>query len=452
MNAADNRLPPQDMEAEMSVLGGVLLENEALNKVLELLTAEDFYRESHGKIFAAMTELSEHGEPLDLVTVRSALEKRGELDAVGGMDYLAMLVDFVPTAANIVYYSRLVKEKSLQRRLIRVATEIVQRGYEGGDVEVTLDWAEKLIFEISNQRNRSSWQVVKELIPPVLKKIEVLSVRQESVTGVPTGFKDLDRLTAGFQPSDLIIIAGRPSMGKTAFALNIVEYAALEHNIPTVIFSLEMGQNQLVMRMLCSLARVDANRMRTGQLGEKDYQPILRAAGRLDAAPIYIDETAAISALELRSKARRLKADKGIGLVVVDYLQLMQGRNNEESRQQEISDISRSLKALAKELQIPVVALSQLNRSLESRNDKRPMLSDLRESGAIEQDADVIMFVYRDAVYCEDCRDHNKVCTKGHENDAEIIVGKQRNGPIGTVHLTFLGSYTRFENQSRREM
>ncbi len=452
MNAADNRLPPQDMEAEMSVLGGVLLENEALNKVLELLTAEDFYRESHGKIFAAMTELSEHGEPLDLVTVRSALEKRGELDAVGGMDYLAMLVDFVPTAANIVYYSRLVKEKSLQRRLIRVATEIAQRGYEGGDVEVTLDWAEKLIFEISNQRNRSSWQAVKELIPPVLKKIEVLSVRQESVTGVPTGFKDLDRLTAGFQPSDLIIIAGRPSMGKTAFALNIVEYAALEHNIPTVIFSLEMGQNQLVMRMLCSLARVDANRMRTGQLGEKDYQPILRAAGRLDTAPIYIDETAAISALELRSKARRLKADKGIGLVVVDYLQLMQGRNNEESRQQEISDISRSLKALAKELQIPVVALSQLNRSLESRNDKRPMLSDLRESGAIEQDADVIMFVYRDAVYCEDCRDHNKVCTKGHENDAEIIVGKQRNGPIGTVHLTFLGSYTRFENQSRREM
>ena len=452
MNAADNRLPPQDMEAEMSVLGGILLENEALNKVLELLTAEDFYRESHGKIFAAMTELSEHGEPLDLVTVRSALEKRGELDAVGGMDYLAMLVDFVPTAANIVYYSRLVKEKSLQRRLIRVATEIAQRGYEGGDVEVTLDWAEKLIFEISNQRNRSSWQAVKELIPPVLKKIEVLSVRQESVTGVPTGFKDLDRLTAGFQPSDLIIIAGRPSMGKTAFALNIVEYAALEHNIPTVIFSLEMGQNQLVMRMLCSLARVDANRMRTGQLGEKDYQPILRAAGRLDAAPIYIDETAAISALELRSKARRLKADKGIGLVVVDYLQLMQGRNNEESRQQEISDISRSLKALAKELQIPVVALSQLNRSLESRNDKRPMLSDLRESGAIEQDADVIMFVYRDAVYCEDCRDHNKVCTKGHENDAEIIVGKQRNGPIGTVHLTFLGSYTRFENQSRREM
>ncbi|MBQ6669745.1 MAG: replicative DNA helicase, partial [Deltaproteobacteria bacterium] len=383
MNAADNRLPPQDMEAEMSVLGGVLLENEALNKVLELLTAEDFYRESHGKIFAAMTELSEHGEPLDLVTVRSALEKRGELDAVGGMDYLAMLVDFVPTAANIVYYSRLVKEKSLQRRLIRVATEIVQRGYEGGDVEVTLDWAEKLIFEISNQRNRSSWQAVKDLIPPVLMKIDVLSVRQESVTGVPTGFKDLDRLTAGFQPSDLIIIAGRPSMGKTAFALNIVEYAALEHNIPTVIFSLEMGQNQLVMRMLCSLARVDANRMRTGQLGEKDYQPILRAAGRLDAAPIYIDETAAISALELRSKARRLKADKGIGLVVVDYLQLMQGRNNEESRQQEISDISRSLKALAKELQSPVVALSQLNRSLESRNDKRPMLSDLRESGAI---------------------------------------------------------------------
>ena len=451
MNAADNRLPPQDMEAEMSVLGGILLENEALNKVLELLTAEDFYRESHGKIFAAMTELSEHGEPLDLVTVRSALEKRGELDAVGGMDYLAMLVDFVPTAANIVYYSRLVKEKSLQRRLIRVATEIAQRGYEGGDVEVTLDWAEKLIFEISNQRNRSSWQAVKELLPPVLKKIELLSVKKESVTGVPTGFEDLDRLTAGFQPSDLIIIAGRPSMGKTAFALNIVEYAALKRNIPTVIFSLEMGQNQLVMRMLCSLAKRDANLMRTGQLTEEDYQPILRAAAQLDAAPIYIDETAAISALELRSKARRLKAEKGIGLIVVDYLQLMQGRSNEESRQQEISEISRSLKALAKELQIPVVALSQLNRSLESRNDKRPMLSDLRESGAIEQDADVIMFVYRDAVYCDNCRNH-KECDKKHEKDAEIIIGKQRNGPIGTVHLTFLGEYTRFESQSKREM
>lgn len=444
-------LPPQDIEAEMSVLGGVLLENEALNKVLELLTAEDFYRDAHSKLFAAMTELSEYDEPIDLITVRNVLDKRGDLDAVGGMDYLATLVDFVPTAANIVYYSRLVKEKAQQRRLIDVATEIAQRGYEDGDAETVLDWAEKKIFEISNQRNRSSCHAVKELIPPALTTINTLAAKRELVTGVPSGFRDLDYLTAGFQPSDLIIIAGRPSMGKTAFALNIVEYAALERKIPSVIFSLEMGQNQLVMRMLCSLARVDANRVRTGQLDEMDCQAILRVANRLDAAPIYIDETAAISALELRSKARRLKADKGIGLMVVDYLQLMQGRNGEESRQQEISDISRSLKALAKELQVPVVALSQLNRSLESRNDKRPMLSDLRESGAIEQDADVIMFVYRDAVYCEDCRDHNKVCTKGHENDAEIIVGKQRNGPIGTTHLTFLGGYTRFENQFRQE-
>ena len=449
-NFGDNRIPPQDLEAEMSVLGGILLENSALNKALEILGPEDFYRDSHGRIFAAMIVLSDKGEPVDLITLRSALEKKGDLEMVGGAGYLANLVDFVPTAANIIFYCRQVKEKSLQRNLIRVSTEIAQKGYEGGDFETTLDWAEKQIFEISGKRNRPSYFSVKELITPVLKRIEELSVRKEPVTGVATGFKDLDRLTAGFQPSDLIIVAGRPSMGKTAFVTNVLEHAALEHNVPTVIFSLEMSQEQLVMRMLCSLARVDANRMRTGQLTERDYRPILQAAGRLDAAPIYIDETAAISALELRAKARRLKAEKGIGLVVVDYLQLMQGRNA-ESRQQEISEISRSLKALAKELQVPVVALSQLNRSLESRTDKRPMLADLRESGAIEQDADVIMFVYRDAVYCEDCKDRDRTCTKGHEKDAEIIVGKQRNGPIGTVHLTFLGEYTRFENQARRD-
>ncbi|WP_298037434.1 replicative DNA helicase [uncultured Desulfuromonas sp.] len=452
IEAPSHRLPPQNLEGEMSVLGGVLLENEALNKALEILRPEDFYREGHRKIFSALIELSDKGEPADLVTLTSALKGQGELEAVGGSTYLATLVDFVPTAANIVYYCKMVKEKAVSRRLINVATEIASRGYGGGEVEQTLDWAEKSIFDITGMRTRPSYFSTKEILKDTFKTIEKLFDRKELVTGVPTGFTDLDHMTAGLQPGDLVILAGRPSMGKTAFCLNLVEYAAVhpETPVPTLVFSLEMGKEQLVQRMLCSVSRVDASRLRTGHLGDSDWPKLTNGAGILSEAPIYIDDTPAISVLEVRAKSRRLKAEKNLGLIVVDYLQLMQG-SNPESRQQEISEISRSLKALAKELSVPVVALSQLNRSLENRTDKRPIMADLRESGAIEQDADVIMFVYRESVYCEVCKKRDGSCDKGHEKDAEIVVGKQRNGPIGTVNLTFRGEFTRFENQSRRE-
>jgi replicative DNA helicase len=446
-----HKLPPQNLEAEMSILGGVLLENDALNRVLELLTPDDFYRDSHRQIFNALIALSERNEPADLVTLTAELKQRDHLDTVGGSSYLASLVDYVPTAANIVYYSRLVKEKSVARHLINVATEIATRGYAGQEMEKTLDWAEKSIFEISNMKIRPSYFSTKEIMKDTFKAIERLFERKELVTGVPTGYTELDTMTAGLQGDDLVIVAGRPSMGKTAFIVNIVEHAAIHSQkpIPALIFSLEMGKEQLVQRMLCSVSRVDASRLRTGHLGESDWPKLTNGAGLLSDAKIYIDDTPAISVLELRSKARRLKAEHDLGIIVVDYLQLMQG-NNPESRQQEISEISRSLKALAKELHVPVVALSQLNRSLENRTDKRPMMADLRESGAIEQDADVIMFVYRESVYCEACRRRDGSCDKNHEQDAEIIIGKQRNGPIGTVHLTFLGKYTRFENQSHR--
>ncbi len=446
-----HRLPPQSLEGEMSVLGGILLENDALNKTLEILRADDFYRESHRKIFNAMLELSERREPADLVTLTAVLQQRGDFDAVGGGSYLTTLADYVPTAANIVYYCRLVKEKALARRLIQVATEIATRGFEGGDIEENLDWAEKSIFEIAGMKSRPSYFSTREILKDTFKTIEKLFDRKELVTGVPTGFDDLDAMTAGLQGADLVIVAGRPSMGKTAFCLNLVENAAIhtETPTPTLFFSLEMSKEQLVQRMLCSVSRVDASRLRTGHLGESDWPKLTNGAGLLSEAPIFIDDTPAISILELRAKARRLKAEKNLGLIVVDYLQLMRGHNS-ESRQQEISEISRSLKALAKELSLPVVALSQLNRSLENRTDKRPIMADLRESGAIEQDADVILFVYREAVYCEACKSKEKTCEKGHERDAEIVIGKQRNGPIGTVHLTFRGEFTRFENQARR--
>jgi len=447
-----HRLPPQSLEGEMSVLGGVLLENEALNKALEILRPDDFYRESHRKIFSALIELANRGEPADLVTLTAALQQAGALDAVGGSSYLATLVDYVPTAANITYYCRLVKEKSISRHLIRVATEIATRGYEGGEVEKSLDWAEKSIFEITGMKTRPSYFATRDILKDTFKTIEKLFERKELVTGVPTGFADLDTMTAGLQPGDLVIIAARPSMGKTAFILNLVEYAAVhsESKAPTIIFSLEMSKESLVQRMLCSISRVDASRLRTGHLGDSDWPKLTNGAGLLSEAPIYIDDTPAISVLELRAKARRLKAEKNLGLIVVDYLQLMQG-HNAENRQQEISEISRSLKALAKELSVPVVALSQLNRSLENRTDKRPIMADLRESGAIEQDADVIMFIFRESVYCDACKKRDGSCDKGHEKNAEVIIGKQRNGPIGTVNLTFRGEYTRFENQSRRE-
>jgi len=428
------------------------LENEALNRALEVLRPEDFYREAHRKIFTSLITLSDRSEPADLVTLTAALKDRGSLEEIGGSSYLATLVDFVPTAANISYYCKLVKEKAIARELIKVATQIASRGYEGGEVEASLDWAEGEIFKIANMKSRPSFYSTKEIVKDTIKTIERLYDRKEQITGVPTGFTDLDNMTSGLQGGDLIIIAGRPSMGKTAFCLNLIEYASMHASTPiaSAIFSLEMSKEQLVQRLLCSVARIEAGRVRTGKLAQSEFPTLVNAAGIIAEAPIYIDDTPAISILELRAKARRLKAEKNIGVIVVDYLQLMQGSNT-ESRQQEISEISRSLKALAKELRVPVIALSQLNRSLESRTDKRPILADLRESGAIEQDADVIMFLYREAVYCEACRKRDNSCDKGHERSAEVIVGKQRNGPLGIEQLTFLGEYTRFESQARRD-
>ena len=437
----------------MSILGGILIDNDAINRVLEMLTPEDFYRESHRKIFQAMMKLSDTREPCDLITMTDMLKKAGELEEVGGAAYLATLVDYVPTAANISYYCKMVKEKSTNRKLISVATEIVSRGYdEQADVEELLDKAQKEIYEISENKSRPQYVPVQAVLKEAFNILKNLHDQKEHVTGVPTGYVDLDHKTAGFQPGNLVIIAARPSMGKTTLALNIAQYASAESKkkVPSVIFSLEMGKEELVMRFLASIARVDFGRMRTGHFHDSDWPRLTRAAGILHDAKIFIDDSPSISVLELRSKARRLKSEHDIGLVIVDYLQLMRGGANPESRQQEISEISRALKALAKELNVPVVALSQLNRELEKRADKRPMMSDLRESGAIEQDADVIMFVYREAVYCEDCRKPDVTCSKGHERNAEIIIGKQRNGALGTIELTFIGEHTRFENRSDR--
>ncbi len=442
MNVLMQRLPPQNLEAEVSVLGGILLENEALNQVLEILQTGDFYREAHRKIFSAMIQLYERNEPVDLITLSEVLKKKDELEAVGGLEYLNQLVNSVPTAANIAYYANIIKEKALLRKLIQRATEIINEGYgNSGDINEFLDRAERLIFEISEDRVRPSFYSLKEILKSSFKTIEKLYEKKQIITGVPTGFTKLDELTSGLQPSDLIIVAGRPSMGKTTFALNIAQHAAIEAGITCAIFSLEMAKEQLALRMLCSEAKIDAHRLRGGFLSENDWPKLTRAAGKLSEAPIFIDDTPAISVLEMRAKARRLKSEHNLGLIVVDYLQLMRGRTDSETREQEISDISRSLKALAKELNIPVVALSQLNRRVEDRGDKRPQLADLRESGAIEQDADVIIFLYRDEVY-------NRSEDNPNKGKAEIIIGKQRNGPTDKFELAFIDKYTCFENLS----
>ncbi|MCZ6620418.1 MAG: replicative DNA helicase [Deltaproteobacteria bacterium] len=433
------KVPPQNLEAESSVLGGILLENEAINRVLEVLTPEDFYRESHRRIFRAMIEICDRSEPVDLITLSDFLKAKGNLEVVGGSAYLASLASAIPTSANIHFYARIVREKAIRRYLISAATEIATRGYEDQEnVDEYLDEAEKVIFDISEKRVRGSFVMIGEMIRDSIKMVERLYERKEMVTGVPSGFKDLDRLTAGFQPSDLIVIAGRPSMGKTALCLNIATHAAFGgHGV--AVFSLEMAKEQLVLRMLCSEARIDHSKVRSGYLADREFPALVMAAGRLAETPIYIDDTPAISVLELRAKARRLvrDRDKKIGLIIVDYLQLMRGSRSAPNREQEISEISRSMKALAKELNIPVIAVSQLNRRVEDRGDKRPMMADLRESGAIEQDADVIAFIYREVVYNENVDDPNL---------AEIIVGKQRNGPTGTVRLAFFREFTRFEN------
>jgi replicative DNA helicase len=442
---SSHKLPPQNLEAEQSVLGGILIENEAMNRVTEILDADDFYRDAHRKIFNALINLSERDEPADLITLTNELRKIDQLDSIGGASYLASLIDSVPTAANIEYYAKIVKEKSILRKLIQTSTEIITQSYEDrGDVEVFLDEAERAIFDISERRVKPSFYSIRDVVKESFKTIERLFQKKELVTGVPSGFKELDRMTAGFQPSDLIIVAGRPSMGKTAFCLNLAQYAAIENKIPVAFFSLEMSKEQLVIRMLCSEAHVEGTRLRTGFLSESDWPKLTIAAGNLSEAPIYIDDSAALSVLELRAKARRLKSERGLGMLIIDYLQLMKGRGKAESRQQEVSEISRSLKALAKELNIPVIAVSQLSRRIEERTGNRPQLSDLRESGAIEQDADVILFLYRDEVY-------NRSEDNPNKGKAEVIIGKQRNGPIGKIELAFLDKFTSFKDLYKGE-
>ena len=438
------KVPPQNLEAERAVLGAIMMDNESVFSVMEILEPAAFYQPSHRVIFSTMIELSERGDPIDIVTLVDRLRSAGNLDKAGGPDYIPTLADEVPTSAGVANYAKIVMEKAVIRNLIETSTEIVQDCFDNpGEVDVLLDDAERRIFAISEQRIRSGFLSMKEIVKSSFKTIESLYEKKEHITGVPSGFADIDDLTSGFQPSDLIIIAGRPSMGKTAFCLNIAQYASMQKELTVAVFSLEMAKEQLVMRMLCSEARIDAHRLRSGFLGQTDWPKLSTAAGRLADASIYIDDTPAISSMEMRAKTRRLKADKGLDLVIVDYLQLMSGRSTRsDNREQEISEISRSLKALAKELAVPVLALSQLNRGVESRVDKRPILADLRESGAIEQDADVIMFIYRDEVY------NKETMEKGI---AEVIIGKQRNGPVGTKKLTWLDKYTRFEDMTTRE-
>jgi len=443
--ASSHKLPPQNIEAEQSVLGGVLIENEAVHKVMEILTAEDFYRDAHRKIYDALMDLAERDEPADLITLTNELRKKEHLDSVGGASYVTSLIDSVVTAANIEYYAKIVKEKAILRKLIDTSTEIITHSYEDrSDVEGLLDEAERAIFEISENRVKPSFYSIRDIVKQSFKTIERLYEKKELVTGVPSGYRDLDQRTAGFQPSDLIIVAGRPSMGKTAFCLNVAQYAAIEKRTPVAIFSLEMSKEQLVIRMLCSEAQVEGTRLRTGFLSESDWPRLTLAAGNLSDAPIFIDDAAALSVLELRAKARRLNAEHGLGMIMIDYLQLMRGRTKVESRQQEISEISRSLKALAKELNIPVIAVSQLSRRTEERQGMRPQLSDLRESGAIEQDADVIIFIYRDEVY-------NRSEDNPNRGKAEVIIGKQRNGPTGKIELAFLEKFTTFKELYKGE-
>ncbi len=439
VSASMHRLPPQNIEAEQCVLGSILLRQGAIDKIADLLKPDDFYKPTHQSIYGAMLSLFQKSEPLDIITITNCLKDGHKLDEVGGPAYLSGLTDIVPVSANIAYYAKIVRDKSILRQLIQTSSEIAGRCYEEQeDIELLLDSVEQTVFDISSAKSNQAFSPMSEIIKKTFENVEKLSERREMITGVPSGYDEFDRITAGLQSSDLIIIAGRPSMGKTAFAMNIVQNAAMLGKVPAAVFSLEMAKEQLAMRMLCSISRVDSSRLRTGHLNDHDWPKLVRATGMLAKAPIFIDDTPAISVLEMRAKTRRLKSEFDIGLVVVDYLQLMRGRNT-DSREQEISEISRSLKAMAKELHIPVIALSQLNRSLESRTDKRPMLSDLRESGAIEQDADVICFIYRDEVY-------NKSPDNPRRGIAEVIIGKQRNGPTGTLDLAFLNTITTFEN------
>lgn len=436
------RIPPQNVEAEQSVLGTILLSDHSLSAVLELIVSEDFYKDGHKLIFEAMIILFEKNEPQDIITLSNLLKDNNQLEDAGGLGYLATLTSIVPVTSNLLYYAKIIRQKAVLRNLITVNTDIASRCFEEqGDIDSLVDDAEQAIFEIARSKSDQSFTSLKRIIPSAFEAVEQLSQRKEMITGVPTGFPELDKMTAGLQPSDLIILAGRPSMGKTAFAMNIAQNASVIDKVGVAIFSLEMSKEQLALRLLCSAGHVDSQRVRTGRLQDDDWPKLTRAVGMLEESPMWIDDTPAISVLEMRAKVRRLSAQFPLGLIIVDYLQLMRGRNSIENRTQEISEISRSLKAMAKELKVPVIALSQLNRSLESRPDKRPMMSDLRESGAIEQDADVICFIYRDEVY-------NKAEDNPQKGITEIIIGKQRNGPTGTVKLTFIKEFTMFESLS----
>jgi replicative DNA helicase len=440
-----DKLPPQNIEAEQSVLGAILLDNNALYNAFELITPEDFYKDSNKKIFIAMTELLEKNEAIDLITLTDHLRKKDHLDAIGGVQYLTSLTSMIPTSANVRFHSKIVREKSMVRGLLRSVTDIARNVYETDqDAEELIDYAEKTIFDLSERRISPSFSVLKDVIKDSFQMIEHLYDKKETVTGVPSGFKALDEMTTGLQKSDLIIIGGRPSMGKTAFSLNIAQHVGVDLNEPVAVFSLEMSKEQLAFRMLCSEAMVDSNNIRKGFIRKDDWHKLTSAAGKLAQSPIFIDDSSAISVLEMRAKARRLKVEHGLSLIIVDYLQLMRGRGNAERREQEISEISRSLKGLAKELRVPVIALSQLNRGVETRTgNKKPTLADLRESGAIEQDADVIIFLYRDEVYNKDSNDN--------KGKAEIIIAKQRNGPTGSIPLSFLSHCTRFVDYTDRE-
>ncbi|HYT97313.1 MAG TPA: replicative DNA helicase [Casimicrobiaceae bacterium] len=438
------KLPPHSMEAEQSVLGGLLLDNDAADRVGDVAAADDFYSDAHRVIYRHVMQLIANGKPADVVTLAESLSSVQKLDYVGGLAYLGALVQNVPTAANIRHYAQIVRDRSILRQLAATAGEIADTAYNplGRSAKMVLDEAEAKVLHIAEQgaRGAQNFHEIGKLLASVVDRIETLYNRDNpsDVTGVPTGFVDLDRMTSGFQPGDLIIVAGRPSMGKTSLALNIGENVALDTGMPVAVFSMEMGAAQLALRMIGSVGRLDQHKLRTGRLVAEDWDKLSAALGRLNEAPILIDETPALNAIEVRSRARRLMRQYGkLGLVIVDYLQLMQASTQGENRATELSEISRAMKSLAKELQVPVVALSQLNRSLEQRPDKRPVMSDLRESGALEQDADVILFIYRDEVYKPDSPD---------KGTAEILISKQRNGPTGKVTLTFRGEYTRFEN------
>lgn len=435
------RVPPHSREAEQSLLGGLMLDEASWEAVADQVTEEDFYFVAHRLIFRALASLAEAGQPRDVVTTSEWLQREGSLETAGGLAYVGTLARDTPSAANVAAYAAIVRARSVLRQLIRIGTDIAQSGYDpqGREVPELIDVAERQVFQIADAglRNKQGFVPIRRLLTEALDKIDILFQSDNPITGLGTGLIDFDEKTAGLQPGDLVVIAGRPSMGKTSFAMNLAEHAAIRDKVPTAIFSMEMPGQQLAMRMISSLGRIDQSKVRTGRLSDTDWPRITSAATLIAEAPMFIDDSPALSPTEIRARARRLKREHGLGLIVVDYLQLMQVPGNKENRTTEISEISRSLKALAKELSVPVIALSQLNRNLEQRPNKRPVMSDLRESGGIEQDADLIVFIYRDEVYNPESPD---------KGTAEIIIAKQRNGPTGTVRLTFLGQYTRFEN------